>query len=75
VGRTVRHAIERGRELSALTLEELRAFSPLIGDDVHQALTVDASLQARAVIGGTAPDVVKRALADTRALVARGARG
>ena len=75
VGRTVRHAIERGQELGALPLEELRRFSPLIGDDVHRVLTVDASLQARAVIGGTAPGVVKRALADARAQVDRGPRG
>src|SRR5204862_4769922 len=55
VGRVVRHAIEGGRELTALSLEELRRFSPLVGADVTKALTVEASLRARAVTGGTAP--------------------
>ena len=36
------------------------------------ALTVDASLRARAVTGGTAPVAVRRSLALARTLVARG---
>jgi argininosuccinate lyase len=69
VGGVVRHGLAQGRELAAMTLDELRRFSPLIGADVHAALTVEASLAARAVIGGTAPDAVKQALAHARALV------
>ena len=71
VGRTVRYGLAHGKELGQLSLEELRQFSPLIEADVHQALTVEASLQARAVIGGTAPDAVKRALDLARELIAR----
>jgi argininosuccinate lyase len=70
VGRVVRHALEAGRPLDALPLDTLRRFSPLIEADVSQALTVDASLRARAVTGGTAPEAVQRALAQARALVA-----
>ena len=69
VGGVVRHGLAQGRELAAMTLDELRRFSPLIGPDVHAALTVEASLAARALIGGTAPDAVKQALARARALV------
>jgi argininosuccinate lyase len=70
VGRVVRHALEAGRPLDALPLETLRRFSPLIDADVSGALTVDASLRARAVTGGTAPEAVRRALAQARALIA-----
>jgi argininosuccinate lyase len=75
VGRTVGYALARGRELGELAVEEFRQFSPLIDKDVHQALTVEASLQARAVIGGTAPEAVKRALAAARDFVVAGPRG
>jgi argininosuccinate lyase len=75
VGRVVRHGIEQARELADLPLEELRRFSPLIGEDVHGALTVEASLAARAVVGGTAPDAVKQQLETARALVAGDPRG
>jgi argininosuccinate lyase len=69
VGKVVRHALDRGVGLEQVSLDELRRFSELIGADVHQALTVDASLRARAVSGGTAPDAVRRALAQARELV------
>jgi argininosuccinate lyase len=69
VGRVVRHAIDAGKALDALTLDELRRFSPLIEKDVHTALSVEASLAARNVPGGTAPEAVRRALADARRLV------
>jgi len=74
VGRTVRHGLATGKELSDISLEEFRQFSPLIGPDVHQALTVESSLGARAVLGGTAPEAVRRALAAAREAIARAAR-
>jgi argininosuccinate lyase len=70
VGRTVRLAIETGRRLEDLPLDELRALSPLFGPDFRQAVTVEASLAARSVYGGTAPEAVQRALAEARALLA-----
>jgi argininosuccinate lyase len=69
VGRVVKDAIARRVELAALSLDDLRRYSPLIGPDVHAALTVEASLAARDVTGGTAPAAVARALAQARALV------
>jgi argininosuccinate lyase len=70
VGRVVRHALEAGQALDALSPETLRRFSPLIEADVREALTVEASLRARAVTGGTAPEAVRRALGQARALLA-----
>jgi argininosuccinate lyase len=72
VGRVVRHAIERSTTLDALGVEELRRFSEHFGADVGSAITVEASLRARAVTGGTAPDAVRRALVTARSFVARG---
>jgi argininosuccinate lyase len=70
VGRVVRHALEAGRPLDTLPLEALRRFSPLIDADVADALSVDASLRARAVTGGTAPNAVRRSLDVARRLIA-----
>jgi len=75
VGRTVRYALERGRELGDLALEEFRAISPLVDGDVYAAITVEASLRARGVIGGTSPDAVRRQLDTARDVVARGPAG
>jgi argininosuccinate lyase len=69
VGKVVRYALERGVTLEQLGLDELRRFSDRFGDDVYGALTVEASLRVRAVVGGTAPEAVQHSLAHARALV------
>jgi argininosuccinate lyase len=69
VGRAVRLAVERGVRLEALPLDELRRLSPLFGPDFREAVSVEASLRARDVYGGTAPAAVARGLAEARALL------
>jgi len=66
VARAVRAAEAKGADLAGLTLAELQAFSPLIGDDVFAVLTVDGSLAARDHVGGTAPVQVRAAIAAQR---------
>jgi argininosuccinate lyase len=46
-----------------------RRFSPLFEDDLYAAITPEASIAARAVPGGTAPDEVRRQIAASRAAV------
>ncbi len=62
VGRTVLFAIDEGRELHDLTLEDLRSFSPAVEEDVFAALSVESSLSAKSSTGGTSPDRVTEAL-------------
>jgi argininosuccinate lyase len=69
VGRAVRLALDRGARLEDLPLADLQALSPLFGPDFREAVSVDASLAARNVYGGTAPEAVTRALREARALV------
>lgn len=66
VGRVVLYAIGKGVELNELTIEALREFSPEIGEDVAEALTLHATLAAKATIGGTSPKRVAEALADAK---------
>jgi argininosuccinate lyase len=67
VARAVRYAERAGCDLPDLPLEQLRAFSPAIAEDVHAVLTVEGSLASRAHPGGTAPSAVREALAQARA--------
>ncbi|NWG31517.1 MAG: argininosuccinate lyase [Rhodocyclaceae bacterium] len=62
VARAVRAAEARGCDLADLPLAELRTFSPLIGEDVFDVLTVAGSLAARNHPGGTAPEQVRAAI-------------
>ena len=61
VGRAVRHGIETGQDLSAMTLEELQAFSAVIDAEVFTVLTLEGSISARDHTGGTAPVQVRAA--------------
>ena len=67
VGRAVRSAMETGRDLSEMTLDELRAFSPAIESDVFRVLTLEGSVAARKHPGGTAPVQVRTAIARAKA--------
>jgi argininosuccinate lyase len=67
VAHAVRVANESGRGLEDLSLAELQAFSPLIGQDVFAVLTPEGSVAARNHVGGTAPAQVRAAVARARA--------
>lgn len=62
VGKAVALGVQRGIDLSELSLDELQGFSDLIGEDVFEYLTLEGSLNARNHIGGTAPNQVKMAI-------------
>ena len=62
VGKAVGLGVQKGVDLSDLSLPELQGFSDLIGDDVFDYLTLEGSLNARNHIGGTAPNQVKMAI-------------
>ena len=66
VALAVRHAVDKGCDLSDLSLAELQKFSPQISDDVYQVLTLEGSLASRNHIGGTAPAQVKQAISRAR---------
>lgn len=71
VGSAVGYAAQKGCDLSELSLEELRQFSPLVEKDVYERITLEGSLNARNHYGATAPAQVRAAIARARA--ARGA--
>ncbi|HLC41063.1 MAG TPA: argininosuccinate lyase [Methylomirabilota bacterium] len=70
VGRVVRHALETKRSLEELPLETLKNFSSFFETDVKEAVTLEASLAARNIYGGTGPDAVRKALAEAKELLA-----
>jgi argininosuccinate lyase len=70
VAHAVRRASEAGKDLSELSLEALRAFSPLVGEDVYAVLTPEGSVAARDHVGGTAPVQVRAAIARARSRLA-----
>ena len=66
-GRVVAAAEDAGKALDELSLDELRAVDPRIGEAVLGRLSVEAAVAARRSAGGTAPDRVAEAIAAVRA--------
>lgn len=74
VGKAVALGVARGVDLADLPLADLQQFSPLIGADVKDILTLEACLAARDHIGGTSPNQVQKAIARRRAWLAQQAQ-
>jgi len=72
VGKAVRFGVETGKDLGAMSLDELRQFSSSIEQDVFNVLTLEGSVNARNHIGGTAPAQVRAAIARARQRLAQG---
>jgi len=68
VGQLVSYAVGKGKQLSELTIEEYKGFSPLFDTDVR-SVSVDSSVGSRSVVGGTAPKQVKDRLASARKVI------
>jgi len=72
VARLVSYATEKNKPFSELSIAEYKKFSPRFEEDVY-SITVESSIAARDVVGGTAPKQVERALARAKKII--GARG
>ena len=66
-GRAVKLAEERGSQLDALSIEDLKAIDDRIEERVFDVLSVDASVRSRTSYGGTAPDRVREQIAKAKA--------
>ena len=69
-GRAVAAADAADKPLDALSLAELQAVDPRIGEGALPRLAVEASVAARTSAGGTAPVRVREAIAAARAEIA-----
>lgn len=65
-GAAVKLAEQRGVALDQLPLDDLKAIDARIDERVYAALSVEASVAARASFGGTAPAQVEQRVAEAR---------
>jgi argininosuccinate lyase len=67
VGQIVQYCIGTGKELSDISLEELKTFHKAFEEDVFGYLEISSAIDRRRSIGGTATSRVKEAIARARA--------
>ena len=68
VARLSEYAMSKGKNFRELGRKEYRKFSPLFADDVYK-ITLDSSVAARNVAGGTSPQQVGKALTRAKRLI------
>mgnify|MGYP000261219312 FL=1 len=66
VGKAVAYGVANSKDLSEMDIDELKGFSAMIDDDVFKVLSLEGSVAARNHIGGTAPEQVRKAVAEAR---------
>jgi len=71
MGRLVHYAVEKGKTLRDLSLDEYKSSSQLFEEDVYN-VTAETSIAARNVPGGTAPEQVAQQLARVRKIIQGG---
>ena len=54
-GQVVRLAEERGVSLAGLKIEDYREINAMFNEDLYEAITLEAALENKDVVGGTAP--------------------
>ena len=69
VGNLVYYCTGRGKLLEELTLEELRGISPLFGEDVYEALSLEACMGQRRSFGGPAVEETARQIEELTKLI------
>ncbi len=69
VGNAVAYAINQDKDLADCSLQELQQFHAGIEDDVFEVLTLEGSVNARDIIGGTAPRQVRYQIGQLRGMI------
>lgn len=69
VGQLVSYCIEQGSTLEEIPLERLKEFSPVIEEDIYEAIAVETCVKRRDVFGGTGNERVKQALEETKKII------
>jgi argininosuccinate lyase len=64
VGRIVRERLAKGKDLGGMSIAELRAYDARFDPAALEAVRPERSLASRASPGGTAPERVRKALAE-----------
>ena len=62
IGRIVLHCIDTNKSIDELTLEELQAFSPVFGEDIYDAISLETCVEKRLTIGAPGTDAMREVI-------------
>ena len=62
IGNMVFYCIEHNKAIEDLSMDEMKSFSPMIEDDIYEAVSMETCVNDRAVIGGPAKAMTEKAI-------------
>ena len=62
VGKAVSYGIKEGKDLSELSIDELKNFNSLIEEDIFDVISLEGSINSRNHLGGTSPRQISIAI-------------
>ena len=62
IGRLVLYCIDQEKAIDELTLEELKAISPVFEQDIYDAVSMETCVNKRLTIGAPGPDAMKQVI-------------
>lgn len=69
VGQMVFYAIEHDKALDEFSLEEFKTFSPMIENDIYNAISMETCVNERKIIGGPAKAAVENSIDELKARI------
>lgn len=70
IGKLVLYCIEKGKAIDELTLEELKAVSPVFEEDLYEAVSMKTCVEKRLTIGAPGPEAMRTVIEMERAYLA-----
>ena len=67
IGKLVLYCIEKDKAIDELTLDELKAVSPVFEQDIYKAISLETCVNKRTTIGAPGPDAMKEVIRIQRA--------
>ena len=62
IGRLVLYCIEKDKAIDDLSLEELKAVSPVFEEDLFEAVSLETCVDKRTTIGAPGPDAMREVI-------------
>ncbi len=71
IGRLVLYAIDKGKAIDDLTLDELKEISPVFEEDIYDAISLKECIDKRNTIGAPGPDAMSKVIAENERFLAK----
>lgn len=62
IGKLVLYCIEKDKAIDELSIEELKAISPVFEQDIFEAISLETCVNKRMTIGAPGPDAMKKVI-------------